>query len=400
MVPKKVWLQALMMIVVGMVITMIVTVAGILKKMDGLTRIPREEGMEAPYEVTLETSDEKGKKENVMLTIPALEYDEDVIEQWFQEGREAIPALILGENQSLDHVDQALNLVTELPGTEVSVSWVSSETTFLDWEGNPGTDIPKEGRTVTLYVTFSCQDQTEEFELQVTVFPDKDLEDSWEQKVQKKFEEVNTDNSSDVLYLPDNVDGKKIRWNYPASKLGVGILFVSVMLAGVLVIGRVQEEKKKEEKKKEQMMVDYPLILNKFTLLLNAGMNTRKALAKVALDYRKDCSVQRAAYEVIVSTYMEMEQGVPEAEAYEHIGTRCQLPAYKTFSTLLVSNLRKGNRELLETMERESVQAFENRKRRAKVLGEKAGTKLLGPMMCMLVIVFVILLVPAWISFL
>ena len=50
-------------------------------------------------------------------------------------------------------------------------------------------------------------------------------------------------------------------------------------------------------------------------------------------------------------------------------------------------------------LERESQEAFENRKRRAKILGEQAGTKLLAPMMLMLVIVFVILLYPAGSSF-
>ena len=78
---------------------------------------------------------------------------------------------------------------------------------------------------------------------------------------------------------------------------------------------------------------------------------------------------------------------------------RCGLSVYKTFATLLVQNLRKGNREILDMLERESQEAFENRKRRAKILGEQAGTKLLAPMMLMLVIVFVILLYPAGSSF-
>ena len=46
------------------------------------------------------------------------------------------------------------------------------------------------------------------------------------------------------------------------------------------------------------------------------------------------------------------------------------------------------------------MDAFENRKRRAKVIGEQAGTRLLVPMVLMLVIVFVVLLVPAGMSFL
>ena len=53
----------------------------------------------------------------------------------------------------------------------------------------------------------------------------------------------------------------------------------------------------------------------------------------------------------------------------------CPLAAYKTAATLLVQNLRKGNRHLLELLEQESAQAFDDRKRQAKILGERSGDK-------------------------
>ena len=62
-------------------------------------------------------------------------------------------------------------------------------------------------------------------------------------------------------------------------------------------------------------------------------------------------------------------------------------------------NLRRGNRRLLEVLERESTEAFEERKRYARVQGETAAAKLLIPMVLQLVIVLIILIVPACISF-
>lgn len=50
-------------------------------------------------------------------------------------------------------------------------------------------------------------------------------------------------------------------------------------------------------------------------------------------------------------------------------------------------NLRKGTKGLSELLKLESIQAFEERKARAKRLGEEAGTKLLLPMFLMLVVV-------------
>ncbi len=44
------------------------------------------------------------------------------------------------------------------------------------------------------------------------------------------------------------------------------------------------------------------------------------------------------------------------------------------------------------------IQAFEERKARAKRLGEEAGTKLLLPMFLMLAVVLIIVIVPAFLT--
>ena len=46
----------------------------------------------------------------------------------------------------------------------------------------------------------------------------------------------------------------------------------------------------------------------------------------------------------------------------------------------------------------EAIQSFENRKSTAKRLGEEAGTKLLMPMMGMLLVVLVMVMVPAFLT--
>ena len=68
-------------------------------------------------------------------------------------------------------------------------------------------------------------------------------------------------------------------------------------------------------------------------------------------------------------------------------------------ATLLTQNLKKGSKGLLELLEQESSEAFEERRRRARAEGEKAGTRLLLPMMMMLGIVFLLVLIPAFMSF-
>ena len=88
-----------------------------------------------------------------------------------------------------------------------------------------------------------------------------------------------------------------------------------------------------------------------------------------------------------------------EAEAYERMGRRFGLSQYKMLSVLLVQNLRKGNENLLELLEREAASVTEERKRNAKVQGEEAGIKLLLPMVMQLIVVLIILMVPAFLNF-
>lgn len=130
-------------------------------------------------------------------------------------------------------------------------------------------------------------------------------------------------------------------------------------------------------------------------------MSVRRAFQKAAMDYKnkKEILGCRYAYEELLQSSYEMENGISEGEAYLRFGQRCNEVRYKTLATLLVQNLKKGNQGLVQMLEQESVTAWEDRKRKAKVLGEAAATKLLVPMVLMLLVVIAILLIPACLSF-
>ena len=69
------------------------------------------------------------------------------------------------------------------------------------------------------------------------------------------------------------------------------------------------------------------------------------------------------------------------------------------FSSLLAQNLKKGSRELLSMLEIETKEAFEERKNQAKRYGEEAGTKLLIPMIMILLVVMIVIMYPALVNF-
>lgn len=89
-----------------------------------------------------------------------------------------------------------------------------------------------------------------------------------------------------------------------------------------------------------------------------------------------------------------------QVKAYERFGRRCRIPSYNKLSTMLSQNIRKGAANLPQLLKEEATEAFEERKHAARKTGEKAGTKLLVPMMLLLGITMVIIMVPALTSYL
>ena len=153
------------------------------------------------------------------------------------------------------------------------------------------------------------------------------------------------------------------------------------------------------EDRKNQLMLDYPDLMWKMTMLLGAGLTIKGTFQRMAKQYYRDRRKLRYVYEEVLYTCREMESGVSEAEAYERFGRRFGLPEYIQLGSVLSQNLKKGARGLTALLEEEALSSMTERKNNARKLGEKAGTKLLFPMILMLGIVMVILMVPAFLAF-
>ena len=201
-------------------------------------------------------------------------------------------------------------------------------------------------------------------------------------------------------YLPDQWDGKHLEWKKPSDTSGSLISAMALVAALALVVLKKREEQTEIIKRQEQMLMDYPGLIMKFTLLVQAGLTARKAFQRIAADYsRKEKKEKRYIYEEIRITCFEMDSGISEADAYRRFGERCGQVKYKTLATLLIQNLQRGSRYLSDLLEKEAIEAWDERKRKARVLGETAATKLLLPMVLMLLVVMMIIMVPAVLSF-
>ena len=184
--------------------------------------------------------------------------------------------------------------------------------------------------------------ETEETE----VAPEQEVNET-EQKqkeLREIIEEYNQQKQDpDYYYLPDQWDGQKLIWQKSGDRTGSLLASLAFFAAFVVMLKKAKEQQEEMTKRAEQLLMDYPSLIMKFTLLIQAGMTARKVFQKMGADYmRNRPKTGRYAYEAIIIMCHEMDSGIAELEAYRRFGERCGQMKYKTFSTILIQNLQKG----------------------------------------------------------
>ena len=346
------------------------------------------------------------KKVRTQVNVSERQYSSEEIQELFGRIIRRMDKLILGENQTPDHVESSLNLVTEIPGEPVSVSWELDRYDVMNVKGElQEKNIKKSGTLVKLNAVLTYTENEKEqalYQCVVCVYPEKvSGQAKIKRSVDEKLVKANSeDPEKKMLILPEKLGKKKLYYYHPFNRRGLVVMAMGVVIGILLYALKKQNEKKEQEEKKRQMVRDYPEIVNKLTLYLGAGMTVKRAWRKVTEGYMRERTEgsERYAYEEMRQTCHEMDSGITEAESYENFGRRCDVQMYIRLGALLSQNLRRGTKGLTDLLKLEAIQAFEDRKAQAKKLGEEAGTKLLLPMFLMLAVVLIIVIVPAFLT--
>lgn len=359
----------------------------------------RTESLEAQVE---------GESEKISLEIEVKErqYQATEVQEFFDKILGNLEEKVLGANESFSHVDQNLNLLSSIDGEPVEISWELDRYDLMNIKGEiMREEIDPEGEIINLQAVLTYTENEAyqaTYQQAVRVFPkEAEEKDKVASEISEKIQENQEENTSkETFVLPKTVNGKRISYYFPFDSRGLVLVVMSILILILLWLLGKQKGKELEDQRREQLLLDYPELVNKLTLFLGAGMTVKRAWRKILQDYEtslKDHDT-RYIYEEMKLTYREIESGVPETESYENFGRRCNLPCYLKLGALLSQNLREGVKGLGEMLHIESLQAFEERKARAKRKGEEAGTKLLLPMFLMLAIVLVIVIMPAFLT--
>lgn len=172
--------------------------------------------------------------------------------------------------------------------------------------------------------------------------------------------------------------------SYVVTILPIGILLAvianepiamvfGIALAALAALYLSEEFKDKLNERRSELLMQFPQVLSKMTLLVNSGMVLREAWQKVAM------SGTGILYTEMQYTSVELQNGIAEWDAYYAFGERCALKEMKKFASVITQGLSKGSSELTMILKDMSDEMWETKRNLVKRKGEASASKLLGP---------------------
>ena len=223
------------------------------------------------------------------------------------------------------------------------------------------------------------------------------------QQLEDWIEEEMSQEGSDKVQLPVEIDGKILRWSEKTEYMTPQILLLEVVAIILLWIILKRRKLEEEKTKLAKMERDYPEIVNQLSILLSAGMTTRQAWNKLSArySYKKKAGMveEKIVYEAILRLNRRFAEGESERVVYQQFAEEIPAPCYHKLMRILLGNLEKGTQGICIRLEEENRLAFEQTILQAKKMGEEASTKMLVPLMLMMVIVMGIVMLPALLEF-
>ncbi len=262
-------------------------------------------------------------------------------------------------------------------------------------------EVPQAGVPIKVFVTFSCGEEKLEDSFVIRILPEKKSEE--EKLLESTLITIKLQEEApgqENITLPEETGGVKLHWKEKKPHTALKIILLELLVAVLAPLLRKERKQKERENREKSLLLAYPSLVNKLSILVGCGMPIKQSWYKIsAQNTYAEQSGAKMLQEEMQITARELESGVSERQAYEEFASRMQVQPYYRLSRILIQDLEKGGGGLKEQLRLEAVAAFKERTLLAKKLGEEAQTKMLGPLIMMMGIVMVIVVSPAIIEF-
>ncbi len=365
-------------------------------------------GSERQEELRLETEGEE--KQVSLLVRPRALTAEECRVKW-KAAFAYLDEHLKGENASLEEVRLPLDAGLDREEYPFDVELRPADYQLMDSDGAPqnepelmvsegyGLEELEAGLSTSVTVLLWYGEDCEEKEYAVRIYPRQ--ETALALRFRKAGEYLRR-LEREAMYeegfsLPTEVEGVRLTRNGTRGMSASGVLVLGAVLAGLLVLREQEDRKKKGKQERDELLRCYPWFVNELMLLLGAGMQVKNIFRLLIEEHEKDGPACRdGLIRELKIAHHSLQLGMSEEQAYYRLGRRLRLPCYVKLMLLLQQNVRKGAKGLTAAFEQEELAALEERKNLARRYGEEAGTKLLGPMILLLLVIMGMIMVPAF----
>lgn len=166
-------------------------------------------------------------------------------------------------------------------------------------------------------------------------------------------------------------------------------LILGALMTYTLVYGIQSSINASVERKKDAIMSEFPKMVSKLTLLINAGMLVGRAWNEVA-----NSNFEESLYEEMRFTSKDLDEGIELEAAMESFATRCGIKEMRKFSSIYVQAIKMGAGEAIDSMKLMADEAWEQKKQISKQKGEIAAQKLMIPNLIMFLGILIVVVIP------
>ncbi len=311
------------------------------------------------------------------------------------KGKKLLVKKMLANNKSVNKVNSHVDFVNSIGKEDIKVSWGIENSDLIGYDGEIGKNVPRKGSLVKLTAIMELDKITENYQFYIKVFPEK-KNSNLQGYLQKHVDEKSI--TEREVSLPKKIGGKAYRYFVKNTNYAIWIFPLALVIAIVLFIIKDKDLDKEVEERQKQMLRDYPNIVSKLLIYFGAGLSIKSALERIVYEYNKQKNEIHYAYEEMEIAITKMKSGVSEATAIAEYGDRCGIHCYIKFANIIEQNLRRGSKDMVYALKSEVNSAVNARKNSILKEGSEISTKLLGPMVVMLIISIAIIMVPAFLS--
>lgn len=356
------------------------------------TEVTRNNPGKGAERLELEAIVDDIRVDGIDVRVEERNYTPEECKKLFEDCREELIKAVLNDNSDLKTVTKDLRFEETLKGYPFSFEY---ETDSPDKIGSDGEIITDKPFTAIIRIKGSYGDFEDSYAVRVKAKPQDDIKRRvYKHKIISMLSEIGQNPES--VTLPTEVDGKSVKYRTAEKGREPAFLLLGIVAAAAVLIGAARDEKVKRKAYKKAILKEYPTVLKKISLYLSSGMNLRNIWQAVYEEGVKKKGKENPFYKEMGVSLNELSSGISEGLVYTRFGERIKEPEIIRFTALLSQNLKKGSSRLKELLNEEAGKAFMAKKQRAVKEGEEAGTKMLIPMMLLLIDVMIIIVIPAF----